>query len=232
MTHAKKTKPPEMTKARCSHDALVVADPSQFDNATTAAQLNQQYAKAQAGALEMIRFGAMIGALELEMEGPRDGRKAKGLGLKGWLEEHCPEIAYRTAMTYRELAKGAAAQLQCESVARLSEALAVGEMDGATDEDRELYEEVRGLVFGKSARQLLFSFGEARRSGRPKGSKNEAPYKPITTAEYEEMATVELEGIVRDLGNFIGRHMHLKIQDVERRKACRLRLQEMADVLK
>lgn len=211
--------------------AVIVADATAaFDDEATADQLNTQYGKAQAGALEMIKFGAMIGALETEFEGPKRGPKS--IGLKGWLEAHCPDIPYTTSLRYRDLAKGAAKQLEVSSVARLSEALTAGEEAGASDADQELYEEVKGLVFGKSARQLLFSFSSGRGPGRPKGSKGNPNYKPITTAEAEEMATVELEGIVRDLASFISRHMHLKVVDVERRKACRRRLEELADVLK
>jgi len=213
-----------------NHDAsalVIAADPPPFDADTVAGQLSQQYARAQAGALEMIKFGAMVGAIEAEIEGPRRGRGSTGL--KGWIELNCPEIGYRTAVRYRDLAKGAAAQLQCASVARLSAALTADEV---SDEDEEITEGLKVLCFGKSARQLLFSFGEARLPGRPKGKKQDQPYTPLSTAEAEEMATVELEGIVQDLGSFLSRHMHLKVVDAERRRACRLRLVEMADQLR
>ena len=61
------------------------------------------------------------------------------------------------------------------------------------------------MVEGKSARQLMFSFSAGRGAGAAQGHGQAAgrrhPYRPPSIAEMEEMATVELEGIISDLGN-------------------------------
>jgi hypothetical protein len=139
-------------------------------------------------------------------------------------------------MRHKEIAKLVYRQYALADSDRTIEAFAKAlQLDGgdsATAEDMACSEAVKGLVFGKSARQLLFDFA-GRKSGRPEGSRNDmSNYKPLSTAEAEEMATIELEGIVQNLASFMTRHMHLKVVDVQRRKACRLRLVELADLLK
>ena len=223
--------------------ALVVAERAEgtslfggeMDEAEVAAALSAQYRKANLATFEIVKFGAMVLSLEQAIEGPRDGRDAKGLGLRGWLEAHCPEVNYKTIMRHKEVAKAIYRQYSQADSERTIEAFAQAlQLDGsedATASDLECSEAVKGLVFGKSARQLLFDFA-SRRSGRPVGSKSLEPYRPISTAEAEEMATIELEGIVNDLASFFTRHMHLKITDAQRRKACRLRLMDLADLIK
>ncbi len=54
----------------------------------------------------------------------------------------------------------------------------------------------------------------------------------MSVAENEELATTELEDIVRLLGAFVAHHKHLLVVDAARRHACRMHLKDVADLLK
>ena len=226
------TEPFRVSGSELVHAAGQVTVMDAGDEAEVASELSRLFVRAQAGLLAVIEFGARVAQVEAALEGPSRGPSTKGGGLKGWLEEHCQDIPYNTARRYRDLARGVIESARIESAERLSAVLQAAESDDAPEEDRELYEEVKGLVFGKSARQLMFSFSSGRGPGRPEGTHKTGEHRPITTAEAEAMATEELEGIVRDLGSFFTRHMHLKVVDRTRRDACRLRLMDLADLLK
>ena len=80
----------------------------------TAAQLMEQYRVAVAAdvaaARQKLKFGAML-ALWANYLGESRGRGKDGEGLKGWLAENCPEIAYTAAMNYKYKAEKAAEML-------------------------------------------------------------------------------------------------------------------------
>lgn len=57
---------------------------------------------------ERVRFGLALIEWENYLGGGA-GRGHGGEGLKGWLETHCPEIAYATAMEYKTYARQAVA---------------------------------------------------------------------------------------------------------------------------
>ena len=144
----------------------------------TPADVSTQYKRAVAGCLEMVRFGAMlmevasvISRVRLRSE---DGRiEGREDGLKAWLDEHCPDVNYATAMRFKSLAEGV--KRACGLPEVMPMRLALPGPDGAIDVDadwapdgkgrpvsasrlRELQAEVWELVEGKSQRQLLFSF--------------------------------------------------------------------------
>lgn len=83
-------------------------------DAATAKQLMDQYAIAVAAdvaaARQKLKFGAML-ALWANYLGESRGRGKDGEGLKGWLAENCPEIAYTAAMNYKYKAEKAAEML-------------------------------------------------------------------------------------------------------------------------
>lgn len=83
-------------------------------DAATAKQLMEQYRVAVAADVEAARqklkFGAML-ALWANYLGCGAGRGHEGEGLKGWLAENCPEIAYTAAMNYKYKAEKAAEML-------------------------------------------------------------------------------------------------------------------------
>lgn len=84
------------------------------NDAATAAQLMDQYrivvAAEAASFRERVKFGAMLIMWERFL-GEGRGRGNVGEGLKGWLEDNCPEIGYDTAMKYKYSAERAIAML-------------------------------------------------------------------------------------------------------------------------
>lgn len=87
------------------------AEPS---DAATAKQLMEQYRVAVAAdvaaARQKLKFGAML-ALWANYLGCGAGRGHDGEGLKGWLEENCPGMNYKTAIGYKLKAEKAAEML-------------------------------------------------------------------------------------------------------------------------
>jgi hypothetical protein len=76
----------------------------------TAATVSAQWVRAQNGLGEIIRFGAMMVAIDRALApAARRGGLYAGQTLKGWLREHCPEVNYHTAHGYRDAALGVAA---------------------------------------------------------------------------------------------------------------------------
>ena len=72
--------------------------------------------RARRAPLEALRFGAMLLNVSQYVDcSPIYGRGkhivARNPGLKGWLREHCREISYVTAMSYRKLA-----QTTCQAI--------------------------------------------------------------------------------------------------------------------
>lgn len=209
-------------------DFDVITTPHTPTETDVAHALCRLYDRAQAGLIAMIEFGSRVAQVQAaltEQAGPKRGPGSNG-GLKGWLAEHCPGIPYRNALRYRDLAQSVAQRMELDAPA-MAEIMEAG--------DSAEYDEVVEMVEGKSARQLMFSFSAGRGAGRPKGTgkqPGEAPYRPPSIAEMEEMATVELEGIISDLGNFFQRQLHLRVMDQTRRNTCRLRLLDLANLLK
>lgn len=140
-----------------------------------------QYRRALAGSLEMVRFGAMLMWVESNLT--REIGSTRGGGwtpseetLKGWLEKHCPDVNYQTAMRFKGLAEGV--QRACDVPNRVPMMLALPGSGGETDtaflreegvalpvgqkmaekDIREIRARVWDLVEGKSARQLQFAF--------------------------------------------------------------------------
>jgi len=124
-----------------------------------------------------------------------------GLGLKGWLAEHCPEIHYKTAMRFLSLA---------EATQR-----ALAPMPGEDDEDAEgtptpwqpSEESVRAYLAGKSQRQVLRLGGRREGAGAPKkrwsealGKSPEVAWKKIEEALEPLNALIVGEGLSCLLG--------------------------------
>lgn len=85
-------------------------------DAATAKQLMDQYrivvAAERSCFRERVKFGAMLIMWERFLGESRGGAGGgSGEGLKGWLEEHCPELGYDTAMKYKYSAERAIAML-------------------------------------------------------------------------------------------------------------------------
>ena len=103
--------------AKAKKTAVVKVD----QDKATAAQLLEQYkvvvAAERTSFRERVKFGAMLICWEQFLGQNHAGRNSGGEGLKGWLEKHCPDIGYVTAMGYKDCAKRAVAMLGGGAVA-------------------------------------------------------------------------------------------------------------------
>ncbi|MDD4737558.1 MAG: hypothetical protein PHP44_15775 [Kiritimatiellae bacterium] len=162
LTYAKpKSKRPNLCKSVQSVDKKTAESESQ----QLATQLTDQYRKAISGTHEILLFGAMMLQLGgmLNQRGPnRDavatGPGAKGLGLKGWIEEHCPEINYFTARSFYNLARGLVETLAIPAKMDLPLLLS-SPVDQLSKHDANIRAKVDEFLSGKSKRQLEFDFG-------------------------------------------------------------------------
>ena len=133
-----------------------------------------QYRKAVAGALEMLRFGAMLIEVDscLTRETAHVGQRNQHTGetLKGWLEAHCPEVNYKTAMRFKALAQDMIDYIR--PPAKLPPTLLLPGPDGTPCLDdlpesvnraraEKLQRQIWEMVQGSSARQLMFDFRSA-----------------------------------------------------------------------
>jgi len=173
--------------------------------------ITTQYRKAVAGCLEMVRFGAMM--IEVSFNLTREigarggGHTPREETLKGWLEEHCPEVNYGTAMRFKALAEGV--QRTCGLPTGMPMRLALPGPDGAIDIETEwerqgpgrpvsaerlaeLRASVWELVEGKSARQLLFSF---MAPPADKGGARPVPAAPSPTQAHDDTIALWTEHV-------------------------------------
>ncbi len=145
----------------------------------TAAVVSAQWTRAQNGLGEIIRFGAMMVAIDRALA-PSNKRAGLygGKTLKGWLSEHCPEINYNTARGYRDAALGVAA------AAELPDALPLlALMDGAADEMDATRARVMQIISGASIALLK---GASRRGGARPGAG-----RPVKTLADPDVALEE-----------------------------------------
>jgi hypothetical protein len=160
----------------------VVKHSAESESQQLATQLTDQYRKAISGTRDILVFGAMMLQLGgmLNQRGPdRDsdatGPKAKGLGLKGWIEEHCPEINYATAYSFLNLARGLVENLAIPPKVDVARLLSAPE-DQLTKHEANIRTKVDEFIAGKSKRQLEFDFSirkpQAKPVGAPKGNQN------------------------------------------------------------
>lgn len=116
---ADKVLPPEAAASKSTAvtlkcDGACVHLTDNADAASVALVLTTGWNRAQAGLVEIIRFGATLLAVRVWLEGEcspaenirQKGCTSKGQGLKGWLEKHCPDINYKTAYGYMCAASG------------------------------------------------------------------------------------------------------------------------------
>lgn len=83
------------------------------DAAVFAGQFTDQYRRAVGGMVEVLKFGAMMMLLERALSTREDrkalrGRNSKGEGVKGWLEEHAPDVNRQTAYRFKNVAEAIA----------------------------------------------------------------------------------------------------------------------------
>lgn len=146
--------------------------------------VNNQWQRAQMGLLDIVKFGAMMIELDnfLRLEKvPRGGKVGKGLGLQGWLSEHCPRVNYKTAMGYRDAARG------LQELAKLPDDVPLlAAIDGALDDDKTAaHDRVIDALGGASIALLKDAKprGGDRRSMLPPETEEEKHAKDIAAAK-------------------------------------------------
>jgi len=201
--------------------------------------VTEQWRRAQEGLLEILRFGAMLHEVKgmLERVVPRDNALPghgwnKGTGLKGWLEEHCPEVNYFTARGYMAAVEGLKKTAQVREEAPLLALM--GEPDGKAEAvDAETRERVMETI-GNSSLRLLREAGRhasERLSGRPRGSgKGEEAREGITPRQRRELAEGKLENLLIKFNLFLQSDSFLLVPLENRQRAARA-LKDYAKIL-
>lgn len=148
--------------------------PAADETAAMASAVTAQYAKVceavGASVREMVIFGAMLNEVDRRLK--EDGaernsleRKVKGMSLHGWLELNCPEVNYKTAMSYRAAAAGAM------KLARLAEGVEllplVDERELADAKMEGYRQRILKVLTENSMRVLRSAANGAGKTGRP-----------------------------------------------------------------
>lgn len=169
--------------------AMTLQPQSLEPTAEDVAMLTKQYQKALDGLYEAYRFGMMLRAVKERLEDAEDAPAEppqnadaagsltcenawnvkpgwnRGMGLKGWLAIHCPEINYKTACRFLAVAEKTVAALALADEA-------AGESQGAPNDSRFAIhdspdpERVREFLAGKSQRAVLRLGGARPGAGR------------------------------------------------------------------
>ena len=154
-----------------------------------------QWRKANAGLLEIVRFGAMMvevdGCLKRQNKINKNGHiTGREGGLKDWLQASCPEVNYKTAMGYKVVAEQMRDKYKIP--AKLPLTLALPQSDGTINvyvpdninieaKKVEQYQrEFYGMCEGKSMYQLTLDLGI--REAKPRGGARNLP-KNLTAEE-------------------------------------------------
>ena len=100
----KNSKTPKLPAAKATA-VVVVESPDKRKANEISAQYGVLAAKGNDFRREAIKFGSLLVEWEQFLGKSGGGRNASGEGLKGWLEQYCPEISYSTAVKYKLLAE-------------------------------------------------------------------------------------------------------------------------------
>lgn len=142
---------------------------------------------------ERVKFGLALIEWENYL-GEGRGRGRDGEGLRGWLETHCPEIAYATAMEYKTYARQAVALNGggMRVVAALLGEATVRQPDGEVVEiEAETIEKCEKFFADVDSRRKLqqayfdFMNGDVAQKG---GKKKRQPRKVVAVAEGEGLS--------------------------------------------
>lgn len=167
-------------------------------------------------AQKAIIFGATFIAAgrELERRGLLGGFHKKGDGLQGWLADHCPSIAYKTAMRWRQIAEAQVAALQSKGVGSEDDAIKMLQMDDdglsvpPTKKALKCRDEIMATPSLRKITQDMFDFAKDK-PGRKPGSKansSEVDTHIAKTAEEKAAAAEqEMREIVGTIGAFLTR---------------------------
>lgn len=167
------------------------------DSANVAQTLSEQYRlitdRTNGLIRECIKFGAMLIQWERFLGTSNAGRSSSGEGLKGWMALNCPEINYKTAFGYKNLA---AKNLQLlgggeAALAALQDKSEITDPSGKPVDISQVIQHRESIFEQADSRrkleQMYYNFmGVAveGKPGRPKGSKS----APVTRLTDEEAA--------------------------------------------
>ena len=190
-----------------------VAVKEEVSEADIALCLSQRYADAAKTITERtVVFGAtlMQAEAELQKRGLLGGFDKKGDGLKGWLEKHCPEVNYKTAIRWKGLAfqmaqglmsKDKKATLKIEDIIKLIEGRddeIEAEVPKAITKQRD--ELMAAPTVRKFVQQMFDFTGGKAKTGRPSsGGKGGTKF-----AQTAEQRVAEAENQTRELMGKIG----------------------------
>lgn len=192
----------------------------EVDEETIALSLQQRYDDANRTiAQKAIIFGATLVAAERELERrgllKHGGSAAKGGGIQGWLAEHCPEIAYKTAMRWRQIAEAQVAALQSKGVGSEDDAIKMLQMDDdglsvpPTKKALKCRDEIMATPSLRKITQDMFDFAKDK-PGRPKGTG--AAKLPGPGADYSSLRRTTPENASRAFATIwteLGKKRHL-----------------------
>lgn len=153
-----------------------------------ATSISQQYDDLVAATADIVRrtlhFGATLAQAEIELErrGILKNRKA-GQGMQSWLAKHCPQVNYKTAMRWKQLASGVANSLSCSSDQALR--LLTGDVIDVPSKVTSRLDKVFEAGSLRKLTQQLFDFASegGGSPGRPSGTTSAAPTENYTAVE-------------------------------------------------
>ena len=176
----------------------------------TAKALNYQFMRCNkamgSATMEMCRFGAMLEMIDDSRTKQRftnaDKGSGKGLSLKAWMEENCPEIPYATAKSYQYAAKGIRNMLQLAADRPLLPLMGVQPL--AEEEQESLRKKIIETVTGSSLNILRRASMPQTPGNALKGTHGVAQGRRALTAE-EKAAEAEktMRQLVGDIGAYL-----------------------------
>ena len=179
-----------MSKAISKHSAAAPAAVSTKQAAETFTRL---YMEAVAGTRAHLVFGAAyewLGAVVLSSSQENRGEFQKGEGLKGWIEENCPKVNYKTAHKWYTLAKGIEKELGVPKSTSLYRLLTAKPHE-LTPREQKIRREIDDAIEGKSAHQLEIFTG-IRKEPKLLGDGNQNAKKDLTDDPEAHLANAKL----------------------------------------
>lgn len=225
---------------------MAVAVPQTVESG--AEMLTSQYEKVESAKGAFVREAVRFGAMLIEVEGnlstavdkfngsaKRDGRGRPNCGLETWLGTNCPEINYKTAMSYKSMAAKVSVMLGGGEVAV---AALVENSGGKTAKDEVIdvpaeIVEKREALFGEvdSRRKLEqayfeFAYGKGGKVGRPK-----AEAAPLPKLKKSDEAAAIWAGVMRALDKSAVMDA-VPLLDEKATRVCKERLGDLYEALK
>ena len=180
----KNSKTPKLPAAK-STAVAVVESPDKRKANEISAQYGVLAAKGNDFRREAIKFGSLLVEWEQFLGKSNAGRSSSGEGLKGWLEQYCPEINYTTAIKYKLLAEKNAQMLGggAMAIAALQGETTVTQPDGEVIDVEAKVIEKRDEIFAEAnsfskLEQMWFDlFGPG---DKPKAKKEAKPLPKLS----------------------------------------------------